>query len=139
MQRTANFRRQHDDILSIATEISNLLNAQALSKDASNIAILNAKLAGKVKFHLAMEDDSLYPRLLKENDDKVKSLAQKYISEMGGISKTYLAYLDKWKNATAIQANAMQYVNETKNLFKVLADRISKENNELYPIIDNAA
>lgn len=139
MQRTANFRRQHDDILSIATEISNLLNAQALSKDASNIAILNAKLAGKVKFHLAMEDDSLYPRLLKENDDKVKSLAQKYISEMGGISKTYLAYLDKWKNAAAIQANAMQYVNETKNLFKVLADRISKENNELYPIIDNAA
>lgn len=57
MRKTANFRRQHDDILDFASQISNLLTTESLSKDASQIVILSSKLAGKVKFHLAMEDD----------------------------------------------------------------------------------
>jgi len=40
MQRTANFRRQHDDILQLATEISQNLNPQALKQDSSQIPIL---------------------------------------------------------------------------------------------------
>lgn len=139
MQKTANFRRQHDDILDLASKISNLLSTESLSKDASQIVILSCKLAGKVKFHLAMEDDSLYPRLLKDTDVNVKSLAQKYISEMGGISKTFTTYLEKWKNAKLIEANTAKFIKETKQLFNVLAKRIERENNELYKAVDNAA
>lgn len=139
MQKTANFRRQHDDILDLVSQISNFLAIESLSKDASQIVVLSSKLAGKVKFHLAMEDDSLYPRLLKDTDVSVKSLAQKYISEMGGINKAFISYLEKWKNAKLIEANAVQFIRETKHLFNVLAKRIEKENNELYKAVDNAA
>ena len=37
------------------------------------------------KVHLAMEDKSLYPALLKSPDAKLRTMAQKFIDEMGAI------------------------------------------------------
>lgn len=139
MKRTDNFRRQHDDILKITSEISNKLNPQSLSQDSSQILILISKLAGKVKIHLSMEDQALYPRLLQNNDENLKDLAKKYISEMGNISEVFSGYLTKWKTAQSIQENSTKFIIDTKSLFSTLSKRIEKENNELYEFVDNAA
>jgi len=86
-----------------------------------------------------MEDDSLYPRLLQNSDEKVKTLAKKYINEMGNISEVFVQYLENWKSAQSIQEDSVKFINDRKELFKTLIKRIEKENNELYPYLDNAA
>jgi len=139
MRKTENLRRQHDDILKIADEISQHLNPNAILRNSNETHLLISRLAGKVKIHLSMEDHSLYPRLLIHKDAKVKNITKTYIKEMGGINSVFTRYLSKWKSPSIIQNDIYSFVNETKNLFDILENRINKENNELYPIIDNAA
>jgi hypothetical protein len=82
-----------------------------------------------------MEDESLYPNLAKSADTKVKGVADKFIKEMGGIAKAYLAYADKWTDK-AVKENPKGFISETNGIIKVLGERIQKEESELYPLAD---
>ncbi len=136
MRKTESYRRQHDDLLQVAGEISRKLDAQKLSRDATEVRSLLSKLLGKLNVHLAAEDRALYPRLLNAGDPQAKSLAEKYISDMGGIAQTVKSYSQKWPSPVAIQKDASSFVSETKSLFGALSKRIERENNELYNYVD---
>jgi len=130
-----NFKRQHDDLVKVANEISGLLNPVQLSKDAVQVRTLLSTLAGKLKIHLAMEDKALYPKLLAHHDEVVRRTATQFMDEMGGISEAFTSYLNKWPTASVIQSNASTFVRETKEIFSALSMRIQKENNKLYPLV----
>ena len=98
-----------------------------------------SKLAGKLLLHLGAEDEHLYPNLMASNDAETKKIAQQFVDEMGGIAKAFLGYNEKWKTASSIQADAAGFITETKGIYAALADRIDKENNILYPLMDKAA
>lgn len=136
MSKTQNFRTQHDDLLAIAGEISGHFNAEKLAQDASAVRSLLSKLLGKLAIHLSMEDKSLYPSLLNHADEEVKSLAQKFIDEMGGIGKVLDEYKHKWSSPIAIQSAPQDFITETEGIFSALAGRIDKENNVLYNKVD---
>ncbi len=136
MSETTRFRDQHDDLLKIASEISAHLNVDELSKDASEVRSLLSKLLGKLSNHLAMEDKVLYPKLLGHSDERVKSLANRFIDEMGGIGKAVNAYKSKWPSPLHIQKDPSDFIEQTKGIFDALAKRIEKENNELYKTVD---
>ncbi len=136
MSRTDSYRRQHDELLEVVTEISGKLDALQLAKDASEVRALLSKLMGKLKIHLAMEDKSLYPQLLKSQDPAAKKLAQHFIDEMGSIGLVVDKYAANWPNPASIQKDAPGFVSETRKLFEALGKRIVKENNELYKFVD---
>ncbi|MGI6557577.1 MAG: hemerythrin domain-containing protein [Limnochordia bacterium] len=133
MVRTARFRRQHDEIMAIVQEISSHLTDD-LKKDASQVPQLLSTLAGKLTVHLAMEDNALYPSLLK--DDQLRPLAERFMTEMGGISATFKEYVRKWPDAGAIEGRAAEFIQETKRVFATLTERIIREDQELYPLVD---
>ena len=136
MSATQRYRDQHDGLLALATEISGSLNVEELTKDASQARALLSQLLGKLTVHLAMEDKSLYPSLLEQGDEQVKKMAQKFSDEMGGIAQAVENYAKTWSSATAIQNDAVTFVDQTKGIFSALADRIDKENNQLYKAYD---
>ena len=136
MSKTKSFRDQHDDLLKIVSEISAHLNVDELSNDASEVRSLLSKLLGKLNVHLSMEDKALYPKLLEHSDERVKSMAKRFIDEMGGIGKAVKAYKDKWPSALQIQKDPSDFIEQTKGIFDALAKRIEKENNELYKAVD---
>jgi len=131
---TDKFRAQHDDILGVAGEITAQLKAKA---DAAALRKLLSNLAGKVNFHLAMEDEALYPRLMTGGSAAVKTKAGKFKDEMGGLGRVFTDYNNKWQTS-AIRADFDGFANETRKVFGALAKRIERENNELYPLADNA-
>lgn len=133
---TDSFRRQHGELLHIAKQMSELFNAEELTKDASAIRGLLSTLAGKLNVHLTMEDNSFYPTLLNGKDEEKKQIAQKYIDEMGQIKVVFGEYLKKWPTAKVIQSNPEEFIKETKGIFEALAKRIDKEDNELFPLVD---
>ncbi len=137
MANTQQFRQQHDDLLTIATKMAESFDVDSLSRDAKEMRALLSELAGKLKVHLAMEDKHLYPKLLAHEDIAVRTTAQKFIDEMGGIAQVFTTYLDRWPHAKAIQGNAAGFIEETKGLFNALGNRINRENNNLYPLLEN--
>lgn len=139
MARTDSFRQQHNEILKIANQVSGLLIEAQLSKDANQVRALVARLAVQVKFHLGVEDQWLYPELLKSNDDRLKKLATQYMNEMGNIKQNFENYVVRWSPIEAIEKKPGNFVRETQALFGVLSRRIKLENSELYPAFDRAA
>lgn len=137
MSITDNFKRQHNEIVEVVQKISAGLKADELSKDASEMRGLLAALAGKLKMHLAMEDEALYPNLMNHSNAEIRDTAKKFVEEMGGIKETFMAFADKWPVSGVIESDAGEFIKETQSLFAALANRVERENNELYPLLDN--
>jgi iron-sulfur cluster repair protein YtfE (RIC family) len=135
MSFTDKFRTQHTEILTIAKEMTTQLKGRGdpavLRKQLSN-------LAGKLNFHLAMEDQALYPRLMERKDSDAKAMATRFMTEMGGLGKVFTTYNDKWQ-VSAIRNDPAGFASETQAVFAALTRRIGRENAELYPLADSAS
>lgn len=131
---TDKFRVQHDEILALAGEITSELKGKA---DAGVMRKLLSNLAGKVNFHLAMEDKALYPRLMQQ-DEQANKMAARFQKEMGGLAGVFIEYTNKWPLA-AIKSDPAGFAAETRKVFGALAHRIERENTQLYPLADRAA
>lgn len=137
MSRTTKFREQHVELLALAKEIAPLLNSAGMERDAEKVRHLLSQLAGKLNIHLAMEDNSLYPELLRHANPEIQSKAKAFVDEMGGIKKAFGEYLAKYPSAPAIQASAEGFAKDTQALFAVLGKRIEAEDSVLYPMLDS--
>ena len=138
MARTDRFRQQHNELLALATELQSLLNESALSQDCSAARTCLGKLMGKLTMHLSTEDKVLYPELEVHKDPTVAALARRFASEMKSTTAAVVAYNGRWATPTAIKENARTFVKETKDVIGILADRIKRENQELYAAADRS-
>jgi hypothetical protein len=129
---TEQFRAQHNDILGVAGQITDELKGKA---DAVALRKLLSNLAGKLNFHLAMEDKSLYPRLMGRQDSQANVVASRFMKEMGGLGSAFTAYNARWQ-VSAIKADPAGFSKETHAVFGALTQRIARENRELYPLAD---
>jgi hemerythrin-like domain-containing protein len=134
MGQIDNFVKQHDELLDLAKQISNLLKAEALTSDAKAVSTLLSRLGGKLKMHLAMENKVLYPKLLKHDKPEVRQLTEKYMTEMDQIAKLFTAYRETWAGPSKIEADSKKFIEETSQIFQALGARIKAENTELYPL-----
>ncbi len=137
MARIDMIKRQHKEIRDLMARMSAELEAGQLSKDAAKVRHLLSELGGKLTIHLAMEDKSLYPDLLKHPHERVRTTAKEYMEEMGGIADNFTNYIRKWPHPTAIQNSPEQFIRESGNILAVLSMRIDKEENELFPLAES--
>ena len=136
MSVTDNFKRQHNEIVEIVGKISVELKADQLAENADLMRELLMALAGKLKMHLTMEDEALYPNLINHTDANIRNTAKKFVEEMGGIKEVFARYVEKWPVSGAIENDAEEFIKETESLFAALGNRVDRENNELYPLLD---
>ena len=136
MSKTENFRRQHHEIRQVVRQLSAFLDRAELVRDADQVRLLLSELAGKLGVHLAMEDHALYPRLIHHEDAAVAALAAMYAEEMGGIKSAFMGYAHKWRAAKAIEAAPQEFIDETRGIVEALTERMTKEDAELYSLVD---
>lgn len=134
MSFTEKFRQQHEEILGMVGELNQKLKAQA---DAQDVRTVLSSLAGKLNYHLALEDKALYPRIMKK-DAAASAMATRFMEEMGGLGAVFVAYNNKWQ-VSAIRSDPAGFAAETRKVFLALGKRIARENAELYPLADGAA
>lgn len=139
MNRTANFRKQHDDILMLVKDITAALRSTLSEEDAARLRAMLAQLSGKLSVHLAMEDKSFYPTLVGSADPELQRIARQYSSEMGPLASTFQAYVQKWSTARVIHADPAGFSSDTRTVFGALTARIQKENTHLYHLADKLA
>jgi Hemerythrin HHE cation binding domain len=136
VNRTDRYRRQHAEIMQLATELGKQLDPSALAANASEARRILSDLSGKLIVHLAAEDTLLYPQLLTCRDQVTQKVAQQFTADMAPISKAFKDYALRWASAGEIQSRADAFVWETRNIIDALAQRIRRENTELYPLAD---
>jgi hemerythrin-like domain-containing protein len=135
MAASDSYRKQHAELVEIVRTIEPLLDPARLAGAAVEARSLISKLLGKLSIHLAMEDQSLYPRLVQHADKSVRETAKRFATEMGGVKPAVESFGRKWTEAE-LRANPTAFCEEAKKLFVVLADRIKRENTQLYPLLD---
>ncbi len=136
MADTDLFREQHKRILKVADRLRARLEPHFLAGDAMETRLVVSELAGLLNVHLAMEDDSLYPSLRAHQDEVIRELAARYAEEMGGFSESFGEYVKKWTYSHLIQQDPQTFITETNEIMRALADRIAREDRELYPLVD---
>jgi hypothetical protein len=136
MGETDTFRRQHQEILMLVKELQPRLDATTLKQDAAPVAAGLQRLAVMLKAHLALEDASLYPKLLTHTDASVAATAQRYQQEMGGLRTAFVNYVERWPTASSIQEQPDGFVAQTRDVVAALLARIEREDGELYPMLE---
>jgi hypothetical protein len=119
--------------LKLSASISRLLPKGAAAAEPMRTEL--STFAGVLKLHLAMEDEGLYPSLSESVDAKIRDMARAFAVEMGSLAATFHAYNDRW-TVPAIAQQPEVFAQETRAVFRALADRIDRENNDLYPLLE---
>jgi len=134
---TENLKEQHKKIFKLISRISSLLNSDELSKDPSQVCKLLSDLADDLNYHLTLEDHSFYPALFNHPDKNIIAAATKYVDEVKGLKESFENYMSKWNSPETVQNNPDDFINETMDLFEAISNRIYKEDNVLYPLVEN--
>jgi serine/threonine-protein kinase len=136
---THNFRRQHEELASLGAEILAMVgSAESVAENAAAVRKVVARFAGKLKMHAAMENEALYPRLLQHRDPLVRAKAKSLFDEVERIYSTFGAYAAKWPTVDAIGADPAAYAKDTRRALATLWARMMRENDELYPMVDES-
>ena len=138
MGQTDTFRRQHQEILGLVKELQPQLNAVSL-RDAAGVTTGLQRLATMLKAHLALEDSTLYPKLMTHADPTVAATARRYQQEIGGLQTAFSNYLERWPTASSIQQEPDLFVSQTQQVVAALLARIEREDGELYPMADRSS
>ena len=134
MSELLKLRQEHAHLVEIVSRLAKVV-AGAHPPGAGGLFKLRYELSSALIAHLKAEDWVLYPRLLASAEGKIAQTARAFSEEMGGLAATYMAYADKW-TAAAIDDDWRGYCVETAGIIEALTNRITRENRELYPLLE---
>lgn len=129
-------KRQHRDVLTIINNIETLIMNDNLAVYAKDISYNLNILAGKLKMHLISEDKFLYPQLMNSNKEDVWNIAHAFNYEMGSVSESFASFVQRYNVPDKILNNKEGFIAESKIIFDMIKNRIDKEDNKLYPLLE---
>ena len=105
-------------------------------QDGPRFKFLLTRFKSLLVAHLLKEAVKLYIYLRQKlkGDESTYSLVTSYKSEMDGISRIAMAFVDEYTAKPAHEINFIELVMQLKKIGLVLGDRIRREESELYPL-----
>lgn len=134
MTDIAKLREEHAELVKLVRRLEQFIG-QTQPPYQLDLFDLRRQLSSMLIAHLKAEDWVLYPRLLSSGDPAVAATAKAFNDEMGGLAAAYLAYSEQW-SATAIAEDWAGYCADSRTIVDALTNRITRENRELYPLLD---
>lgn len=134
MQRLQQLRREHVELVAIARRLSAMI-AREVPPPSNELYVLRREFSSALIRHLKAEDWLLYPRLLVSPNQVVARTARSFSEEMGGLGRAYTEYAERW-GPYVIEANWDGYRKETAAIIEALTERITREDRELYPLLE---
>jgi hypothetical protein len=137
MQRIIdNLTRQHGELVKVATQMFGWLDVGKLQRQGGGEAHRAlSSLTGILNVHLAMEDRSLYPRLLQHDDAQLRTLARRFLDERVRLQEHFDAYRARWTSAAVIEADAAAFIDQTREVLGLMWNRMKLEDEVLHPEI----
>ena len=136
MPDTYIFRKEHSEIIRIIEEIVPFLDFDQISEDPVTIHGLFVKLSEKLSPHMTMEAKHLYPYLYIHEDNQVRIPAIRFYYKHKEMMRDLEEYKMKWDNPNSIQKRPFEFIKDCNVFCEALRQRIDKENNELFPLVE---
>lgn len=133
MANITNLERQHVEIKDLFLKIKQGTNSNDIKVNLDTLVRDINTLAGKLNIHMNSEDKFLYPELINSRDEQLKQIAKQYSEEMGNIHQEFNNYKNKFNTKSKILSDVDGFLKESKEIIKLLENRISKEDIYLYP------
>lgn len=135
MSSLAQLRQEHAELVKIVKELEALI---AGDKPPPSVILFDVRrrLSSTLIAHLKAEDWVLYPPLLSSEDVAIAGTAKRFVDEMGGLAQAFTTYVEHW-DALRIESAWQDYRKETCGIIDALSNRIVRENQELYPLLEN--
>ncbi len=134
MSNLAQLRSEHADLVTIVKELAALVEGNS-PPPAVKLFDVRRRLSSVLIAHLKAEDWVLYPPLLSSADPEVADTARRFVDEMGGLAQAFTVYVERW-DALSIESDWPRYQSETRGIIEALTNRIIRENQELYPLLE---
>ncbi len=128
---------QNDRITELSNILDNLLSDRLLC-DYTVTCELFFRYVSRVKEHLELTDSKLYSQLLTEGDRQTTNVANRFMGGSKEIKRIFARYLKKWcrlKQQQLMVTDYDEFIEETKEIFEMVLDRIQDETEHLYPLI----
>ena len=129
-------RKQHADLIEQVDTIRILIKKDEIVCNATMFHELLSKLSTDLGLHLLIEDDLLYPALMKYSKETISDIANRFVIELGGVKEAFKKYNAKWASHETIPECLEELISETEAIAAMLKKRIDKENNKLFPCIE---
>ena len=130
-------RLYHKDILGFLDIIDSCLSDSIDLETARHILEQLALLSTKLDDHLLLEDNFFYPAFKRRDQMAIRDIAFQFSVEYGGIRAAFMNYSKNWINPEKMMIDYAIFLSETKALFGVLRNRISREETELFPLLES--
>lgn len=134
MSSIMQLRTDHVELIDICQLLEGSI-AGATPPSSVDLFGVRNRLTSRLIAHLKAEDWLLYPRLLESGNPQIASTARRFVDEMGGLAAAFNAYVEGW-DALRIEREWAGYQHETAAIIEALRCRITRENRELYPLIE---
>jgi GAF domain-containing protein len=99
---------------------------------ASKVVPLLRRLRSVLIAHLKLEDEWLYPRLTRSSDDLVRSKAERYYRELGGLRSQFDDLWKRWSADGAVAADFETWQRDWGVFHQAFEARIASEDDDLY-------
>jgi len=129
----AQLKKEHAELRELIKTISTLLADQPVKK-TQVFSDLFEQFVQKLKNHLQLEDETLYPELLIHEDSHIKNIAARFLSGTRTVNRFFNDYLKNWHNQSF--KIDRQFLEETQVLFDFLEKRIAAEEKEFFSVVE---
>jgi len=124
-------KKDHQKLIEVYTKISNAINKD----DFEQTKILVKEFVGEYNKHILLEDVELYVALEEKYKEKKQILRtiKTIEKDMNNITKTITFFERKYKEITP--NNKDLFLEEFRNIGRVLTQRVELEEERLYPLL----
>lgn len=133
-----NIQRYHHDHASIYRQINLLrsLSRAGVRENAQQISEAITGTASQIKFHLAVEEQVLYPTMARAGNHQTAQLGRRYQTEMQGLAEAFSAFVKQWRVPARLQADPDGFRHDANTVLRALFERLKREEVELYPVAE---
>ncbi|TGL77036.1 hemerythrin domain-containing protein [Leptospira yasudae] len=125
------YKVQYAEIQKLLNDLEKRLHGE-ISESIDGLLHELASFSARLKLHLNVEENLIYPKIKDADVDNASSIAEEYRRRTMELKSSFKTYYSKWLLPSSILKNESQFREDTEKLILNLRDRIRKEENEIY-------
>lgn len=129
------FRAENAEIRDLCT-ILNLAIDEYNLRDNMIVCELIDRFVDSVNSHLIHEDRSIYRDLLNQHTHEANHIADHFLGNTQELKRIFKSYSRGWCRKSHPENKHQKYVQESKEMFKLVCDRIDFEENKIFPYFE---
>lgn len=127
-------RNENQEITDTIEVLTHLISHNELRDNPVFCGLLK-QFSDTVNNHLNHEGRSVFSDMLTHKDNEIKEAANRFLSNTAQLQKIMTGFAKRWCKAPHDSSDDETFVSETKEVFRLVSERINLEQNKLFPLL----